>query len=278
MCHPATSVAPNRKSRRTAPISRKRPTPWGAALRPYRGTAVLRDQYLVTSARRRASTPLARHWSRGAPDPSRELPRLFSGAGPLLKSHGPHPQPVADASPVAILLRQVDPLRSGLEPESDRVGHLAVVPLHRPPRLDDRSGSGGSIRAHCASVNGIPRPTTAGHGRDRCHLSGRWPRAKSPHVPHERVQSTEEDHNSSRDPENRCPGAVLTNGPDDQQHAGKDTEGRDQSADADSHMDIINDNLGQRERSKRIGLAHLRPSAARTALESVLSVSARLTA
>lgn len=40
---------------------------------------------------------------------------------------------------------------------------------------------------------------------------------------------------------------VLTNGKNEQHHAGKDAEGRDQSADAVSHTDIINDNLGQRK-------------------------------
>lgn len=33
----------------------------------------------------------------------------------------------------------------------------------------------------------------------------------------------------------------------EQHHAGKDAEGRDQSADAVIHTDIINDNLGQRK-------------------------------
>lgn len=78
-------------------------------------------------------------------------------------------------------------------------------------------------------------------------LSGGWPSAKPPHVPHERVQSAEEDHGSSHEPEDRRTRAVLTNARNDQHHAGKDAEGRDQSADAVGHMDIINDNLGQRK-------------------------------
>jgi hypothetical protein len=48
-------------------------------------------------------------------------------------------QPVGYASPVAVLLRQVDSLRSGLELEGDRVDHLSVIPppatpLRRPVR------------------------------------------------------------------------------------------------------------------------------------------------
>lgn len=78
-------------------------------------------------------------------------------------------------------------------------------------------------------------------------LSGGRPSTEPPRVPHERVRSDEEDHGSSHEPENRGPRAVLTNGKNEQRHGGKDAEGRDQSADAVSHMDIINDNLGQRK-------------------------------
>lgn len=86
-------------------------------------------------------------------------------------------------------------------------------------------------------------------------LSGSRPCTESPRVAHERVRSAEEDHGSSHEPEDRGPRAVVTNGKNEQHHAGEDAEGRDQSADAVGHMDIINDNLGQRKRSKRTGLA-----------------------
>ncbi|GGV19387.1 hypothetical protein GCM10010275_71320 [Streptomyces litmocidini] len=79
-------------------------------------------------------------------------------------------------------------------------------------------------------------------------LSGGRLSAEPPYVPHERVRSAEEDHGSSHEPEGRRPRTVLTNGKNEQHHAGKDAEGRDQSADAVvSHTDIINDNLGQRK-------------------------------
>lgn len=59
---------------------------------------------------------------------------------------GPHPQPVVDAPPVAVPLRQMHPLGAGLERESDRVDHLpmitpATTPSGRPvreQRLDPR--------------------------------------------------------------------------------------------------------------------------------------------
>lgn len=88
---------------------------------------------------------------------------------------------------------------------------------------------------------------TGGHGWDRRRSSGRLPCAESPYIPYKRVQGAEEDHTSSRHPDNRCPGAVLANGTHEQHHAGKNAEGRDQSAHAVSHTDIINDNLGQQE-------------------------------
>jgi hypothetical protein len=60
--------------------------------------------------------------------------------------NGPHPQPVVDAPPVAVLLRQMHPLGAGLELEGDRVDHLpmitpATTPSGRPVRehrLDPR--------------------------------------------------------------------------------------------------------------------------------------------
>ncbi|MDG9716732.1 hypothetical protein [Streptomyces sp. DH24] len=70
------------------------------------------------------------------------------------------------------------------------------------------------------------------------------------HIPYECVQGTDEEHGSGRDPESRCPGAVLANGAGEQHRAGKNAEGRDESADAVGHTDIITDNLGQRERSE----------------------------
>lgn len=59
---------------------------------------------------------------------------------------GPHPQPVVDTPPVAVLLRQVHPLSSGLELEGDRVDHLTMIPpaatrlrrAVREQRLDPR--------------------------------------------------------------------------------------------------------------------------------------------
>lgn len=47
----------------------------------------------------------------------------------------PMSQPVVDASPVAVLLGEMDPLRSRLELEGDRVDHLTVVP---PPATPPR--------------------------------------------------------------------------------------------------------------------------------------------
>lgn len=111
----------------------------------------------------------------------------------------PQPQPVVDASPVAVLLGKVDPLRPRPELPGDRVKSVG------------RSG------------------------------------AEPPHVPHERKRSAEEGHGSSHEPEDRRPGAELTKAGDDQHHAGKDAEHRDQSADAVSHMYIINGNLSQRK-------------------------------
>lgn len=70
-----------------------------------------------------------------------------SGENPLPGAvHGPHPQPAVNTSPVAVLLRQVDPLRAGLKLVGDRFDHLAMVrpvatPLRRPvreQRLDSR--------------------------------------------------------------------------------------------------------------------------------------------
>lgn len=46
---------------------------------------------------------------------------------------GPHPQTVADGPPVAVLLTQMDPLRSGLELEGYRVDHLTVIPPTATP-------------------------------------------------------------------------------------------------------------------------------------------------
>lgn len=77
--------------------------------------------------------------------------------------------------------------------------------------------------------------------------SGRRSRAEPSDVPHERVRGTDEDHSSSPDPESRGPRTVLTNRKGEQQGADKDAEGRDQSADAVGHLDIIDDNLGLRE-------------------------------
>lgn len=48
---------------------------------------------------------------------------------------GPHPQPVVDASPVAVLLREADPLRSRLAFPRDRVDHFSVIP---PPATPPR--------------------------------------------------------------------------------------------------------------------------------------------
>lgn len=66
--------------------------------------------------------------------------RHQSGEHPLPRAvGGPHPQPVVDPSPVTVLLRQVDPLRAGLELVGDGVDHLTMVtpaatPLRRPVR------------------------------------------------------------------------------------------------------------------------------------------------
>ncbi|MFC9425750.1 hypothetical protein [Streptomyces sp. NPDC056987] len=84
----------------------------------------------------------------------------------------------------------------------------------------------------------VATPTSPSSGR---------PGADPPYVPHERAQSAEEDHSSTSDPEGRCPKAILTNGKNEEHRAGKDAEGGDQSADAVSHTDIVNDNLGQRK-------------------------------
>lgn len=77
------------------------------------------------------------------------------GEDPLPRAvDGPHPQPVVDASPIAVPLREVNPLGAGLELEGDRADHLTVIlpppapPRHAPTRLGVRSGSNGSIRAH----------------------------------------------------------------------------------------------------------------------------------
>lgn len=59
------------------------------------------------------------------------------GEDPLPRAiHGPHPQPVVDPAPVAVFLRQVHPLRSGLELPRDRVDHLTVIPP--PPTTPGR--------------------------------------------------------------------------------------------------------------------------------------------
>lgn len=46
----------------------------------------------------------------------------------------PHPQPVAETPPVAVFLRQVHPLRAGLELVGDRVDHLTMIPPPATPR------------------------------------------------------------------------------------------------------------------------------------------------
>lgn len=102
------------------------------------------------------------------------------------------------------------------------------------------------MRAHCACVNGTQGQRPAGRG-GTAPLSDGWPSAQPPRIPHERARSAEKDHDSSHEPEDRRPRAVLANGKNEQHHADKDAEGRDQSADAVSRTDIINDNLGQRE-------------------------------
>ncbi|WP_257136833.1 hypothetical protein [Streptomyces sp. gb14] len=77
--------------------------------------------------------------------------------------------------------------------------------------------------------------------------SGARPGAEPPYVHHERVHSAEEGRGSEHEPQNRGPGAVLTNGESEQQHAGEDAEDGDQSADAMGHTHIIDDNLGRRK-------------------------------
>lgn len=46
---------------------------------------------------------------------------------------GPYPQPVVDAPPVAVFLRQLHPLRPCLELPGDGVNHLSVVPPPATP-------------------------------------------------------------------------------------------------------------------------------------------------
>ncbi len=48
-----------------------------------------------------------------------------------------------------------------------------------------------------------------------------------PRVPHERIQSAEEEHGSERGLQDRGAGAILTNGNNEQRHAGNDAEDRD---------------------------------------------------
>lgn len=79
-------------------------------------------------------------------------------------------------------------------------------------------------------------------------LSGGRLSEELPCVPHERIQGAEEEHGSEHGPQDRGAGAVLTDGNNEQRHADKNAEDRDQSTDAMSHSHIINDNLGQRTR------------------------------
>jgi len=61
--------------------------------------------------------------------------RTHGEAGMADRSSRPHhnPEPVVDARPVAVPLRQVHPLRPGLELPGDRVDHLTVIPPSATP-------------------------------------------------------------------------------------------------------------------------------------------------
>lgn len=77
----------------------------------------------------------------------------------------PHAQPVVDASPFAVLLRQVGPLRSGLVLPGDRMDHLSMVPPPATPAWASGPGVMARSAPKCGSVKVHPDRRPAGPGQ-----------------------------------------------------------------------------------------------------------------
>lgn len=145
------------RRRRVQPRDRARPvTASTPSLRPDVAPAACRWVRTIVES---TDTAQARSSSASGPGPS-------ARCTPAPGCHvGPHPQPAVDALAVAVLPRQADPPRSGLDLEAT-ASTTSRWSRHRPPCCAGRSGSSGSTPAHSTSVNGTPRPTTARPAQD----------------------------------------------------------------------------------------------------------------